>query len=128
MAPICCAIRSNTIPSCRSGRCWSYLRSHEMFLTAYSPIARGEAAKHPTLVRIGEAHGKSAVQVTLRWLLDQTNVVAIPKASGEKHLKSNFEIFDFTAERRGAGGDRRPARQSPPDQPRLGSGLGRCVI
>ncbi len=31
----------------------------------------------------------------LRWLLDQRNVVAIPKASGEKHLKSNFEIFDF---------------------------------
>ena len=72
-----------------------FLRSHEMFLTAYSPIARGEAATHPTLVRIGEAHAKSAVQVTLRWLLDQVNVVAIPKASGEKHLKSNFEIFDF---------------------------------
>jgi 2,5-diketo-D-gluconate reductase B len=72
-----------------------FLRSHEMFLTAYSPIARGEAATHPTLVRIGEAHGKSAVQVTLRWLLDQANVAAIPKASGEKHLKSNFEIFDF---------------------------------
>jgi 2,5-diketo-D-gluconate reductase B len=72
-----------------------FLRSHEMFLTAYSPIARGEAATHPTLTRIGEAHGKSAVQVTLRWLLDQPNVVAIPKASGEKHLKSNFEIFDF---------------------------------
>jgi 2,5-diketo-D-gluconate reductase B len=72
-----------------------FLRSHGMFLTAYSPIARGEAATHPTLTRIGEAHGKSAVQVTLRWLLDQPNVVAIPKASGEKHLKSNFEIFDF---------------------------------
>jgi 2,5-diketo-D-gluconate reductase B len=72
-----------------------FLRSHGMFLTAYSPIARGEAATHPTLVRIGEAHGKSAVQVTLRWLLDQTNVVAIPKAGDEKHLKSNFEIFDF---------------------------------
>jgi len=72
-----------------------FLRSHGMFLTAYSPIARGEAATHPTLVRIGEAHGKSAVQVTLRWLLDQPDVVAIPKASGEKHLKSNFEIFDF---------------------------------
>jgi 2,5-diketo-D-gluconate reductase B len=72
-----------------------FLRAHDMFLTAYSPIARGEAATHPTLKRIGEAHGKSAVQVTLRWLLDQPHVVAIPKASDEKHLKSNFEIFDF---------------------------------
>ena len=72
-----------------------FARANDMMVTAYSPIARGEAATHPVLTRIGEKHGKSAVQVTLRWLIDQSNVAAIPKASGEKHLRSNFEIFDF---------------------------------
>ncbi|EWY36364.1 2,5-didehydrogluconate reductase [Skermanella stibiiresistens SB22] len=90
-----------------------FARAHDLMVTAYSPIARGEVAAHPVLTRIGERHGKSAVQVTLRWLIDQPNVAAIPKASGEKHLRSNFEIFDFKltdedrAEIDGLLGDRR---------------------
>ena len=72
-----------------------FLRSHDMMLTAYSPIAQGEVATHPVLTRIGANHGKSGVQVTLRWLIDQPNVAAIPKAGDQKHLQSNLEIFDF---------------------------------
>jgi diketogulonate reductase-like aldo/keto reductase len=64
-------------------------------LTAYSPIAQGEVTGDETLKAIGEAHGKSPVQVTLRWLVQQDHVVAIPKASSEKNRVSNFEIFDF---------------------------------
>ena len=63
-------------------------------VTAYSPIARGEVASDPVLTRIGEAHGKSAVQVTLRWLVQQ-GVVAIPRTSNRERLRENLAIFDF---------------------------------
>jgi 2,5-diketo-D-gluconate reductase B len=71
--------------------------AHELdyLLTAYSPIARGAVADDETLSAIGREHGKSAVQVTLRWLVQQERVAAIPKASSEGHRRSNFDVFDF---------------------------------
>jgi 2,5-diketo-D-gluconate reductase B len=33
--------------------------------------------------------------VALRWLIEQEQVVAIPKASSEDHLQENIDIFDF---------------------------------
>ena len=70
-------------------------RTQDYMLTAYSPIAQGEVTDDETLKAIGEAHGKTPVQVTLRWLVQQDHVVAIPKASSEKNRVSNFQIFDF---------------------------------
>jgi len=43
-------------------------------VTAYSPLARGKVPTDATIREIGEAHGKSAGQVALRWLLDKPNV------------------------------------------------------
>lgn len=43
----------------------------DFMVTAYSPLARGRVPEDPTLREIGEAHGKSAGQVALRWLLDK---------------------------------------------------------
>ena len=71
------------------------LAEHGMALTAYCPLARGEVFKDPTLERIGKAHGKNAGQVALRWLIQQDNVVAVPRSSNPDHVASNFEIFDF---------------------------------
>ena len=72
-----------------------FLRSKGMFLTAYSPLARGGVRDEKILQEIAFAHGKTAGQVTLRWLIQQGNVAAIPKAASEKHTRENFEIFDF---------------------------------
>ena len=71
------------------------LRARDMLLTAYCPIARGTVLKDPTLKAIGEKYGKSAVQVTLRWLMQQDSVVAIPKSGSPKNAAANFDIFDF---------------------------------
>jgi 2,5-diketo-D-gluconate reductase B len=70
-------------------------RDLDYLLTAYSPIARGAVADDETLSAIGREHGKSAVQVTLRWLVQQDRVAAIPKASSERHRRGNLDIFDF---------------------------------
>ncbi|MFT4892328.1 MAG: 2,5-diketo-D-gluconate reductase B [Candidatus Nanohaloarchaea archaeon] len=70
-------------------------REHDMMLTAYSPLARGDVLGNKTLQNIGEKHGKSEVQVALRWLIQQDNVSAIPKATSEEHIVQNLDIFDF---------------------------------
>jgi 2,5-diketo-D-gluconate reductase B len=66
-----------------------------MILTAYSPLARGRISSERELVAIGKRHGKTASQITLRWLVQQHGVAAIPKTSGKAHLAENFAIFDF---------------------------------
>jgi 2,5-diketo-D-gluconate reductase B len=68
---------------------------NDFMLTAYSPLARGKVPQDPTLNEIAEAHGKTAGQVALRWLLDQPQVSAIPKASSHERRVENFEVFDF---------------------------------
>jgi 2,5-diketo-D-gluconate reductase B len=67
---------------------------HDMALVAYSPIAKGRVRKDELLTRIGSAHGKSAAQVCLRWLVQQ-DVSAIPRTSRLERLSENIEIFDF---------------------------------
>lgn len=67
----------------------------DYLLTAYSPIAKGRVANDATLKEIGEKHGKTPVQITLRWLVQQNKVAAIPKASSEERLKTNLDISDF---------------------------------
>lgn len=63
-------------------------------LVAYSPIARGQVKNDDELTAIGRAHGKSAAQVCLRWLLQQ-DAVAIPRTSRVERLSENIELFDF---------------------------------
>jgi diketogulonate reductase-like aldo/keto reductase len=70
-------------------------REMDYLLTAYSPVAKGRVSNDATLREIGEAHGKTAAQVALRWLVQQEKVSAIPKATGEEHLAANLDVFDF---------------------------------
>jgi len=69
-------------------------RKADMAVTAYSPIARGQVKGDAVLMRIGKAHGKTAAQVCLRYLV-QHDVIVIPRTSRTERLKENFEIFDF---------------------------------
>lgn len=71
-------------------------RERDVLVTAYSPLAHGRVPGDATLAEIGEAHGKSAGQVALRWLLDQPGVSPIPKASSHERRVENFEVFDFS--------------------------------
>jgi len=64
-------------------------------LTAYMPLAKGEVVDDPVLAAIGRAHGKTAAQVALRWLVEQQGVAAIPATSKPEHAHANLGIFDF---------------------------------
>jgi 2,5-diketo-D-gluconate reductase B len=69
-------------------------RRHGMATVAYSPIARGGVKGNEVLERIGNAHGKTAAQICLRWLTQQ-GIVVIPRTSKVERLEENFSLFDF---------------------------------
>jgi diketogulonate reductase-like aldo/keto reductase len=69
-------------------------RKHGMAVVAYSPIARGGARGNDVLERIGKAHGKTAAQVSLRYLV-QRDIAVIPRTSRPERLEENFALFDF---------------------------------
>ena len=70
-------------------------REEDLFLTAYSPLAQGRVVEEVELKEIANAHDKTVGQVTLRWLVQQDRVAAIPKAASPEHRAENREIFDF---------------------------------
>ena len=69
-------------------------RKRGLSITAYSPVARGRIKGDAVLTRIGKAHGRSAAQICLRYLVQQ-DIIVIPKTSRPERLKENFAIFDF---------------------------------
>jgi 2,5-diketo-D-gluconate reductase B len=70
-------------------------RERDVMITAYSPFAHGELLDDPALREIGEAQGKTAGQVALRWLIDQPQVSAVPKAASHENRVENIDVFDF---------------------------------
>lgn len=75
-----------------------YVAEQDIMLTAYSPLAQGQALEVPLLKELAEKYGKSPAQIALRWLIEQEQVVAIPKASTKEHLQENLDIYDFALE------------------------------
>jgi 2,5-diketo-D-gluconate reductase B len=69
-------------------------RRHGMAIVAYSPVARGGVVRDKVLGRVAAAHGKSAAQVSLRFLVQQ-GIAVIPRTSRPQRLSENLAIFDF---------------------------------
>jgi 2,5-diketo-D-gluconate reductase B len=68
-----------------------FCHEHGVALTAYCPLGKGWVVRDPTLTGIGRNYGKSAAQVSLRWLL-QKGAIVIPKAGSIEHLRENTEM------------------------------------
>jgi diketogulonate reductase-like aldo/keto reductase len=71
------------------------LRQHGLAIIAYCPIALGRVVGNPVIEAVARSHGRTAVQVTLRWLIQQGDVAAIPKSSNAARARENFGVFDF---------------------------------
>jgi diketogulonate reductase-like aldo/keto reductase len=50
---------------------------------------------NPLIEGVAKAHGKSAGQVALRWLVQQ-GVIPIPRTGKVDRLSENLAVFDFT--------------------------------
>lgn len=69
----------------------AFLRERNIPIIAYSPLAKGRLVNDETLQGIARKHGCTAAQVALSWLLEQPDVVVIPKSSRREGLKENME-------------------------------------
>lgn len=62
---------------------------------AWSPIGReNKATTEDIIIEIANKHGKSPVQIVLRWEL-QLGVLPIPKSGHVQRQADNLDIFDF---------------------------------
>ena len=59
-------------------------------LTSYTPVAKGEVARDPVILRIAEKHQATPAQVALAWLLAMPGVAAIPKSASPVRQEENF--------------------------------------
>lgn len=74
-----------------------WLEKYHVQHMAYAPLGQGqknEMFENPVLVEIAKAHGKSAAQVALRFLM-QSGVVVIPKSVHKERIKENLDLFGF---------------------------------
>jgi 2,5-diketo-D-gluconate reductase A len=55
---------------------------------------RRNVMEDPAITAVGQAHGKTAAQVMLRWHLQQGRS-AIPKSTNPARIAENFDVFDF---------------------------------
>jgi diketogulonate reductase-like aldo/keto reductase len=67
---------------------WS--QTNKIPIMAYSPVGHSsELLRNTALKKIAQAHDATPAQIALAWVLRQPGVMAIPKASSEKHVRAN---------------------------------------
>lgn len=93
------------MPAVAQMECHPYFQQRELktflagfgtVLEAWYPLGHADRGllAEPLFARLAEKHGKSPVQVILRWHLQDGNI-AIPRSTNPEHIRSNFDIFDF---------------------------------
>jgi diketogulonate reductase-like aldo/keto reductase len=70
-------------------------RRHGLMVTCHAPLARGRLLDDPVIGAAAAAHGKTAAQVALRWLVQQPGIAAVPRALEPVQIEENIDIFDF---------------------------------
>jgi 2,5-diketo-D-gluconate reductase B len=70
-------------------------RKHGLLVTCHVPLARGAILKDPVIMKVANSHGKTTAQVALKWLVQQPNIVVVPRALEHSEIKENIDIFDF---------------------------------
>lgn len=63
---------------------------------AYSPVGQGRLPPSPALAAVAKRHDATPFQVALAWVLRDPNVIAIPKAADEAHVKDNLRAAELT--------------------------------
>jgi diketogulonate reductase-like aldo/keto reductase len=65
-------------------------RKQAMPMMAYSPVDQGALTSDERLASLAQALGLTAVQLALAWAVRDGDVIAIPKAVQEVHLRDNL--------------------------------------
>jgi 2,5-diketo-D-gluconate reductase B len=70
-------------------------RERGLIFTAYCPLGRGRLLHDPVLAEIAARKERSLAQIALRWLIQQGNIIPIPRSSNAKRMAENLDVFDF---------------------------------
>lgn len=76
----------------------AFHEAHGIVTESWSPLGRGRLEGNELLEGIAAKHGRSMVQVVLRWNLDMGFVV-IPKSVTPERIRQNFDLFSFNLDR-----------------------------
>ncbi len=71
------------------------MKQHGVALTAYCPLAQGRFMNDKKLDEIAANYLKSPAQIILRWMMQKTDIIAIPKSTNLRRLEENLNVFDF---------------------------------
>jgi diketogulonate reductase-like aldo/keto reductase len=70
--------------------------NYQPVVMAYSPVGHGRGLlENATLKKIAKYHGGTTSQIALAWVLRQPGIIAIPKASKEKHVHDNLRSIEI---------------------------------
>jgi len=72
-----------------------WLAQHRIPVMAYSPLEQTRLPVKNALARVAAKHKATPFQVALAWLLRQQNIIVIPKASSEAHVRENRAALDL---------------------------------
>jgi len=70
-------------------------RRRGLIFTAYCPLGRGRLLRDPVLADIAARKGRPLAQIALRWLVQQGNIIPIPRSSNPARMAENLAVFDF---------------------------------
>jgi diketogulonate reductase-like aldo/keto reductase len=68
---------------------------HGLIVTCYAPVARGRVLDDPVINEIAVAHGKTAAQVALRFLVQQPQIAVVPRALEFGEIEEDIDLFDL---------------------------------
>lgn len=73
------------------------LQENRTRLMGWYPLGHGDPGllREKLFIQLGDKYRKSTVQIVLRWAV-QRGFITIPGTRNPDHLRSNFDIFDFS--------------------------------
>ena len=76
----------------------AFCRAHNITVEAYSPLggahSKGSVFSEPTVVAIASAHGVSAAQVAIRWIVQRGDILTVLSGKAE-HQVNDADVFGF---------------------------------
>jgi len=71
-------------------------QTSHMPIMAYAPVGHGRGLlENVTISKVAERHNATPAQIALAWLLCRQNVIAIPRATNEIHVRENAHSVEI---------------------------------
>jgi len=72
-----------------------YCQDKKIYLTAYSPLARGQVFENSIIQNIAKKYNKTISQIALRRIVQKYNAIVIPKTKDKNRMIENLDIDNF---------------------------------